>query len=203
TLSSSSGFIQGIANALFDLIKSVGNLAVNTVTAVTGVFTNVQSDSVQSNSIDTRSIHTDTLCADDVCINKDQLKALLIQAGGISSSTQSTTAMTSVRTLVTSSGIIPVSIEAATTSSITTNISDATSTPIIDLVAPIDSLAIPKDASTTMPLNPPDADPVVPPVISPTVTASSSSETPAIDSSPVPTIPINPDSTVPSSSPTL
>ncbi|MEO8638120.1 MAG: tail fiber domain-containing protein [Candidatus Taylorbacteria bacterium] len=53
--------------AIKELAGKLNDLMVNTIKAVTGTFTTVQ---------------TDNLCADDICINKDQLKALLIRAGG-------------------------------------------------------------------------------------------------------------------------
>jgi hypothetical protein len=156
TLSTSTSFIQTIANAVQSLIQSTGNWIVNQVTAVSGIFTHVQSDSIQSNTIDTNRSKSDTmetnnLCVDDVCVNKDQLKALLIQAGGVSSSSPNRMVAT------TTPPSDPTASSTSSTTASTSSDSISTSTPISNPIATSTDI---QAASTTVPIapaTPPDA----------------------------------------------
>ena len=186
-LNSSPTFIQTIASAVLDLMKTIGNLAVDTVTAVSGVFTHVQTDSVETNSV-----QTNTLCVDSVCLNKAQLKALLIQAGATASSTPDVTSITEPvsNTLVT---VPAVNLVIGTTTSTSTIPVEATTTLQLDSVASSTSsetIATSTDsqtASTTVPIapvTPPDAvSSSTPAVTSP----DTSTSTPAIIPPPVDT----------------
>ncbi|MFA6294855.1 MAG: hypothetical protein WC666_00335 [Candidatus Paceibacterota bacterium] len=105
----SQSFIEKIATAVLDLIKSIGNLAMNTITAVSGVFTRVK---------------TDMLCVGETCLNEDQIKALLINAS-------STISLTSLTPTPTPSIASPISTPTPEATPVPTVTPTSTSTPSV------------------------------------------------------------------------
>jgi hypothetical protein len=175
-LGSSPTFIQTVASAVLDLMKSIGNMAVDTVTAVRGVFTRVQTDTADINTA-----NVNTLCVDNVCLNKTQLKALLIQAGATASSTPDVTTTTQpvANTPVTAPAVNPV---IATTTSTSTIPVVATTTP------PIESVA---SSTSTEPIS----------TSTPTLNLTATSTDAQTASTTVPITPVTPSETVSSSTP--
>ena len=118
---SSSGFLnladRPILAAVVNAVKEIGSVFVKIENGVAYI------KNIVTDSITAKEVHTNKLCVEDVCVDKDQLKALLINAGG--TATQQ---------------IIPA---VAPTSEL---VLDATSTPIIE-PAPIISPA-PETIST-------------------------------------------------------
>jgi hypothetical protein len=169
-LESSQPFIQSIATAVLDLINVIGNLAVNTVTAMSGMFTNVQSDTIQSNSS-----KTNTLCVGNTCVNEDQLKALLSKAN-IAASTPTPTP-TPI--------IVPVITPVATSTPSPTPISSPTPTPTpVSTSTPITPAPTPTPVPSLTPETSPA--PTVSPETSPTPTPTPT-PVPTIEPTPAPT----------------
>lgn len=117
TLSSSSSFIQTIASAVQNLIQSAGNWIVNQVTAVTGIFT---------------TVHTDTLCVGSTCVTEAQLQQLL-QKENVAAAVQTTQIVTT--TVTATSTATSTSATSTATSTLTNDASStttmATSTPTV------------------------------------------------------------------------
>ena len=133
TLSTSTSFIQTIANAVLGLIQSTENWVVNQVTAVTGVFTHLS-----VNDIESTSVQTQQLCVGSTCVTEDQLKQLL-QKENVAAAVVSVPVITATTT---------ASIT-ATTSIDTASSTTSTSTPITTASLSIDI------ASSTNPVQPP------------------------------------------------
>jgi hypothetical protein len=168
-LNSSPNFIQAIAAAVLDIIKAIGNLAVNSVTAVSGIFTHVE---------------TDTLCVGHTCVTETELQAML-EGAHINPATTTQPVQASTLPIRSQTQLTDPIVMTTSSSTIATSSNPiSTSTPILNVIATsTDS----QTASTTVPitpLTPPDAVSSSTPVVT---SPDTSTSTPAIIPLPVDT----------------
>jgi hypothetical protein len=182
TLSKSDSFIGKILDAIIAKLTDFGLTISRTFTRVTSLF------------VGTIQVE-DKLCADDVCINKDQLKALLVQAGGVKAATTTVSVATTT----------PAASPSATSTSPASVVTPAaTSTPAAPVTAPVASptpaaaIVTPSPTVETMPIAASTSTPSISsePTASTTPAVSpSSAANGTLEASPTPAISPTPTST--------